>query len=87
MQAGDTDKGGDAPAVQPQETAFVGMNGEVTSKFHGIWFMKLSIKMVIFNTTLEKVTGLGFATRDQGAKVEEDQGLLEFTFLTNDGYN
>ena len=43
--------------------------------------------MVIFNTTLEKVTGLGFATRDQGAKVEEDQGLLEFTFLTNDGYN
>lgn len=57
--AGDTDKGGEAPAIQPQETAFVGMNGEVT--------------------------GLGFATRDQGAKVEEDQGLLEFTFLTNDG--
>ncbi|KAL4509276.1 hypothetical protein ABPG72_018207 [Tetrahymena utriculariae] len=49
----------DAQNAAPQETAFVGMNGEET--------------------------GLGFATRDQGAKVEEDQGLLDFDILTNDG--
>jgi len=40
MQAGDADKGGEAPAIQPQETAFVGMNGEVTLKIHGKKFMK-----------------------------------------------
>jgi len=31
-----------------------------------------------------EVTGLGFATRDQGAKTEEDQGILEFTIIKND---
>lgn len=46
IQAGDTDKGGEAPAIQPQETAFVGMNGEVTSnKFIIIMlFMKYNAK-------------------------------------------
>lgn len=32
-----------------------------------------------------EVTGLGFATRDRGAKVEEDQGILDYSILTNDG--
>lgn len=30
-------------------------------------------------------TGLGFTNRDQGAKVEEDQGLIDFKIITNDG--
>lgn len=32
------------------------------------------------------MTGLGFATRDHGAKNEEDQGLLEFVTLKNDKF-
>jgi histone acetyltransferase len=31
------------------------------------------------------VTGLGFATRDQGAKIQEDQGILDYKILKNDG--
>ncbi|CAD8161559.1 unnamed protein product [Paramecium pentaurelia] len=30
-------------------------------------------------------TGLGFTNRDQGAKVEEDQGLIDFKIITNNG--
>ncbi len=31
------------------------------------------------------MTGLGFATRDQGAKIQEDQGILDYKILKNDG--
>ena len=35
---------------------------------------------------ISKVTGLGFATRDIGAKSEEEQGIIEFTVIRNDRF-
>ena len=48
-------------------------------------YIKTNILFIPSTKIIRKVKGLGFATRDHGAKNEEDQGLLEFTTIKNDG--